>query len=69
MFIKDDMYCFNFLLGLKSTSSSTGWHSLAEAQFKVHRYLDSATSCSQGKFFLLVITIILITYCSILFYF
>ncbi|XP_075895011.1 tetratricopeptide repeat protein 37 [Nelusetta ayraudi] len=34
--------------GLKSTSSSTGWHSLAEAQFKVHRYSDSATSCSQG---------------------
>ncbi|KAM9392610.1 superkiller complex protein 3 [Pholidichthys leucotaenia] len=34
--------------GLKSISSTTGWYSLAEAQFKMHRYPDSATSCSQG---------------------
>ncbi|XP_008286814.1 tetratricopeptide repeat protein 37 [Stegastes partitus] len=34
--------------GLKKTSSTTGWYSLAEAQFKMHRYPDSATSCSQG---------------------
>ncbi|XP_035514221.1 tetratricopeptide repeat protein 37 [Morone saxatilis] len=34
--------------GLKKMSSSTGWCSLAEAQFKMQKYLDSATSCSQG---------------------
>ncbi|XP_017272832.1 tetratricopeptide repeat protein 37 isoform X2 [Kryptolebias marmoratus] len=34
--------------GLKKKSSSTGWCSLAEAQMKLHRYSDSATSCSQG---------------------
>lgn len=34
--------------GLKKMSCSTGWYSLAEAQFKVHGYSDSATSCSQG---------------------
>ncbi|KAM9744682.1 tetratricopeptide repeat protein 37 [Menidia menidia] len=34
--------------GLKTTSSSAGWYSLAEAQVKVHRYTDSAASCSQG---------------------
>ncbi|XP_022607239.1 tetratricopeptide repeat protein 37 [Seriola dumerili] len=34
--------------GLKKMGCSTGWYSLAEAQFKVHRYSDSATSCSQG---------------------
>lgn len=34
--------------GLKKISSTTGWYSLAEAQFKMHRYSDSATSCSQG---------------------
>ncbi|KAM3611589.1 uncharacterized protein V6R79_020889 [Siganus canaliculatus] len=34
--------------GLKKTSSSAGWNSLAEAQFKMHRYSDSAASCSQG---------------------
>uniref|UniRef100_A0A3B4ZEE7 Arylsulfatase family member K n=1 Tax=Stegastes partitus TaxID=144197 RepID=A0A3B4ZEE7_9TELE len=41
--------------GLKKTSSTTGWYSLAEAQFKMHRYPDSATSCSQGN--LICITI------------
>lgn len=34
--------------GLKTMSSSAGWYSLAEAQLKMHRYSDSATSCSQG---------------------
>ncbi|XP_034451179.1 tetratricopeptide repeat protein 37 [Hippoglossus hippoglossus] len=34
--------------GLKKMSCSTGWYSLAEAQVKVHRYSDSATSCCQG---------------------
>lgn len=34
--------------GLKKMSSTTGWYSLAEAQFKIYRYADSATSCSQG---------------------
>ncbi|XP_040010998.1 tetratricopeptide repeat protein 37 [Xiphias gladius] len=34
--------------GLKKMSCSTGWYSLAEAQFKMHRYSDSTTSCSQG---------------------
>ncbi|KAG8012128.1 Tetratricopeptide repeat protein 37, partial [Nibea albiflora] len=34
--------------GLKKKSSTTGWYSLAEAQFKMHRYSDSAISCSQG---------------------
>ncbi|XP_047446786.1 tetratricopeptide repeat protein 37 [Mugil cephalus] len=34
--------------GLKKTSSTTGWYSLAEAQFKIQKYSDSATSCSQG---------------------
>uniref|UniRef100_A0A3B3W316 SKI3 subunit of superkiller complex n=1 Tax=Poecilia latipinna TaxID=48699 RepID=A0A3B3W316_9TELE len=29
-------------------SSATGWCSLAEAQFKIHRHSDSAASCSQG---------------------
>uniref|UniRef100_A0A4W6G7G6 SKI3 subunit of superkiller complex n=1 Tax=Lates calcarifer TaxID=8187 RepID=A0A4W6G7G6_LATCA len=44
--------------GLKKTSCNTGWYSLAEAQFKMHRYSDSATSCSQGMFRLLYVTII-----------
>ena len=35
--------------GLKQTGSSTGWCSLAQAQLKLHRYSDSALSCSQGK--------------------
>ncbi|XP_028270301.1 tetratricopeptide repeat protein 37 [Parambassis ranga] len=34
--------------GLKKINSTSGWYSLAEAQFKMHRYSDSATSCSQG---------------------
>uniref|UniRef100_UPI0037E80CDA superkiller complex protein 3 n=1 Tax=Semicossyphus pulcher TaxID=241346 RepID=UPI0037E80CDA len=34
--------------GLKKSSSSTGWYSLAEAQLKVHRYSGCAMSCSQG---------------------
>ncbi|XP_070689878.1 tetratricopeptide repeat protein 37 [Pempheris klunzingeri] len=34
--------------GLKKMSSSTGWCSLAQTQFKMHRYSDSAVSCSQG---------------------
>uniref|UniRef100_A0A665T6Y8 Tetratricopeptide repeat domain 37 n=1 Tax=Echeneis naucrates TaxID=173247 RepID=A0A665T6Y8_ECHNA len=34
--------------GLKKSRSTTGWHNLAEAQFKLHRYLDSAASCSEG---------------------
>ncbi|XP_038559572.1 tetratricopeptide repeat protein 37 [Micropterus salmoides] len=34
--------------GLKKMSCSMGWYSLAEAQFKMHRYSDSAMSCSQG---------------------
>ncbi|XP_071783567.2 superkiller complex protein 3 [Centroberyx gerrardi] len=34
--------------GLKKMGSSTGWCSLAQAQLKMHRYSDSATSCSQG---------------------
>ncbi|XP_037536593.1 tetratricopeptide repeat protein 37 [Nematolebias whitei] len=34
--------------GLKKRSLSTGWYNLAEAQMKLHRYSDSATSCSQG---------------------
>ncbi|CAN9513348.1 unnamed protein product [Ophioblennius macclurei] len=34
--------------GLKLTSSSTGWYSLAEAQFKTHKYSHSAASCSHG---------------------
>ncbi|XP_044225084.1 tetratricopeptide repeat protein 37 [Thunnus albacares] len=34
--------------GLKKMSSSTGWYNLAQAQFKLHRYSDSAISCSQG---------------------
>uniref|UniRef100_A0A8C9Y6E9 SKI3 subunit of superkiller complex n=1 Tax=Sander lucioperca TaxID=283035 RepID=A0A8C9Y6E9_SANLU len=42
--------------GLKKMSSSTGWCSLAEAQFKMQRYSDSAMSCSQGMFSLLYIT-------------
>uniref|UniRef100_A0A8D3C255 SKI3 subunit of superkiller complex n=1 Tax=Scophthalmus maximus TaxID=52904 RepID=A0A8D3C255_SCOMX len=44
--------------GLKKMSCSTGWYSLAEAQFKVHGYSDSATSCSQGMCCLKCITII-----------
>uniref|UniRef100_A0A8D3BYI1 SKI3 subunit of superkiller complex n=1 Tax=Scophthalmus maximus TaxID=52904 RepID=A0A8D3BYI1_SCOMX len=43
--------------GLKKMSCSTGWYSLAEAQFKVHGYSDSATSCSQGMCCLKCITI------------
>uniref|UniRef100_A0A8C5A4V2 SKI3 subunit of superkiller complex n=1 Tax=Gadus morhua TaxID=8049 RepID=A0A8C5A4V2_GADMO len=35
--------------GLKQTGSTTGWCSLAQAQLKLHRYSDSALSCSQGK--------------------
>ncbi|XP_058492628.1 superkiller complex protein 3 [Solea solea] len=34
--------------GLKKMSCSTAWYSLAEAQVKMHRYTDSAASCSQG---------------------
>ncbi|KAM7416515.1 hypothetical protein PAMA_018530 [Pampus argenteus] len=34
--------------GLKKMSSSTGWYSLAQAQLKMHRYSDTAASCSQG---------------------
>uniref|UniRef100_A0A665TFM9 Tetratricopeptide repeat domain 37 n=1 Tax=Echeneis naucrates TaxID=173247 RepID=A0A665TFM9_ECHNA len=34
--------------GLKKSRSTTGWHNLAEAQFKLHRYLDSAASCSEA---------------------
>ncbi|XP_008417156.1 tetratricopeptide repeat protein 37 [Poecilia reticulata] len=34
--------------GVKKMSSATGWCSLAEAQFKIHRHSDSAASCSQG---------------------
>ncbi|XP_069034465.1 tetratricopeptide repeat protein 37 [Embiotoca jacksoni] len=34
--------------GLKKINSTAGWYSLAEAQFKMHRYSDSAASCSQG---------------------
>ncbi|XP_053180794.1 SKI3 subunit of superkiller complex protein isoform X2 [Scomber japonicus] len=34
--------------GLKKMSSSTGWYNLAQAQLNMHRYSDSATSCSQG---------------------
>ncbi|XP_011614358.2 tetratricopeptide repeat protein 37 isoform X1 [Takifugu rubripes] len=34
--------------GLKKMSLNTGWYSLAEAQFKTHKYSDSAVSCSQG---------------------
>uniref|UniRef100_A0A8C5CNU9 SKI3 subunit of superkiller complex n=1 Tax=Gadus morhua TaxID=8049 RepID=A0A8C5CNU9_GADMO len=37
--------------GLKQTGSTTGWCSLAQAQLKLHRYSDSALSCSQGKCF------------------
>uniref|UniRef100_A0A8C3GAC8 SKI3 subunit of superkiller complex n=1 Tax=Cyclopterus lumpus TaxID=8103 RepID=A0A8C3GAC8_CYCLU len=40
-------------LCLKRLSSSTGWCSLAEAQFKMQRYSDCAMSCSQGWFTLL----------------
>uniref|UniRef100_A0A8C5C3I7 SKI3 subunit of superkiller complex n=1 Tax=Gadus morhua TaxID=8049 RepID=A0A8C5C3I7_GADMO len=36
---------------LKQTGSTTGWCSLAQAQLKLHRYSDSALSCSQGKCF------------------
>uniref|UniRef100_A0A3B3XJJ4 Tetratricopeptide repeat domain 37 n=1 Tax=Poecilia mexicana TaxID=48701 RepID=A0A3B3XJJ4_9TELE len=32
---------------VKKMSSATGWCSLAEAQFKIHRHSDSAASCSQ----------------------
>uniref|UniRef100_A0A672JK50 Tetratricopeptide repeat domain 37 n=1 Tax=Salarias fasciatus TaxID=181472 RepID=A0A672JK50_SALFA len=39
--------------GLKKMSSSTGWYSLAEAQFKTHKYSHSAASCSQGMSFFL----------------
>ncbi|XP_014844173.1 PREDICTED: tetratricopeptide repeat protein 37 [Poecilia mexicana] len=35
-------------IGVKKMSSATGWCSLAEAQFKIHRHSDSAASCSQG---------------------
>uniref|UniRef100_A0A8C7ZSN2 SKI3 subunit of superkiller complex n=1 Tax=Oryzias sinensis TaxID=183150 RepID=A0A8C7ZSN2_9TELE len=38
----------NLTKGLKQMSLSTGWCSLAEAQFKTHRYSDCAVSCSQG---------------------
>lgn len=36
---------------------STGWYSLAEAQFKMHRYAESAVSCSQGMFTTLISTV------------
>lgn len=42
-------------------SLSTGWCSLAEAQFKMHRYADSAVSCSQGMFTMLYITVVIQT--------
>uniref|UniRef100_A0A671Y177 SKI3 subunit of superkiller complex n=1 Tax=Sparus aurata TaxID=8175 RepID=A0A671Y177_SPAAU len=45
--------------GLKKMSSSTGWCNLAEAQFKMQRYSDSAVSCSQGMFTLLYITVVI----------
>uniref|UniRef100_A0A1A8BCW9 Tetratricopeptide repeat domain 37 n=1 Tax=Nothobranchius kadleci TaxID=1051664 RepID=A0A1A8BCW9_NOTKA len=38
----------NLEQGLKKRSSLTGWSSLAEVQFKMHRYSDCAASCSQG---------------------
>lgn len=38
-------------------SCNTGWYNLAEAQFKMHRYSDSATSCSQGTVSMVFITI------------
>lgn len=34
--------------GLQKTNSSSGWFSLGRAQFKMHRYSDSVTSCSNG---------------------
>ncbi|XP_068167730.1 superkiller complex protein 3 [Antennarius striatus] len=34
--------------GLKKMNSSQGWCNLAEAQLKMHRYSDSAASCSQA---------------------
>lgn len=34
--------------GLQKTNSSHGWFSLGQAQHKMHRYSDSATSCSNG---------------------
>lgn len=36
------------LLGLEKKTFGPGWHSLAEAQLKTHKYTDSASSCSQG---------------------
>lgn len=38
----------NLKEGVKKMSVATGWYSLAEAQFKIHRHPDSAASCSQG---------------------
>ncbi|KAG7258910.1 hypothetical protein CRUP_034671 [Coryphaenoides rupestris] len=38
----------NLAQGLKQAGSAPGWFSLAEAQLKLHRYSDSALSCSQG---------------------
>lgn len=34
--------------GLKSVSSGPGWCCLAEAQLKLHRFSDCASSCNQG---------------------
>lgn len=42
------------LLGLKKMSLKSGWYSLAEAQFKTHKYTDSALSCSQGIFYVYI---------------
>ncbi|KAM6965620.1 superkiller complex protein 3 [Aplochiton taeniatus] len=38
----------NLVLGLRRTSCSTGWSSLAQAQLKMHRYSAGAASCSTG---------------------
>ncbi|KAJ3604243.1 hypothetical protein NHX12_028984 [Muraenolepis orangiensis] len=38
----------NLAQGLKQAGSNAGWYSLAQAQLKLHRYNDSALSCSQG---------------------
>lgn len=55
----DLIMIFTVLSGLKKMSSSTGWCNLAEAQFKMQRYSDSAVSCSQGMFTLLYITVVI----------
>uniref|UniRef100_A0A8C3ATB7 SKI3 subunit of superkiller complex n=1 Tax=Cyclopterus lumpus TaxID=8103 RepID=A0A8C3ATB7_CYCLU len=55
--------------GLKRLSSSTGWCSLAEAQFKMQRYSDCAMSCSQGWFTLLYHYVIQIPDCGEYYFF